>query len=67
MDNKLITTTEARKLLGISTKKMSDLIAEGRFDVEHNPLDKRVKLIKISEVEKLRAVSNLLFSKPINL
>lgn len=56
-----MTTTEARKMLGISTKKMTDLIAEGRIAVEHNPLDKRVKLIKLSEVEKLRAVSKLLF------
>lgn len=62
MENKLVTTTEARKLLGISTKKMSDLIAEGRIAVEHNPLDKRVKLVKLSEIEKLRSVSKLLYT-----
>jgi hypothetical protein len=60
MENKLMTTTEARKRLGVSTKKMSDLIAEGQIAVEHNPLDKRVKLIKVSEVEKLRAVNKLM-------
>ena len=60
-----MTATEARKLLGISTKKMSDLIAEGQISVEQNPLDKRVKLIKLSEIEKLRAISKLLFSETI--
>jgi predicted DNA-binding transcriptional regulator AlpA len=51
--NDLITTTEAIKLLGISTTKMRDLLREGSLRHFPNPLDKRQKLVSKSEVLSL--------------
>lgn len=50
----LIRTTEARKLLGVSTVKMTQLIKHGVFTVYSDLLDRRVKLISRSEVESLK-------------
>ena len=50
----LIRTTEARKLLGVSTVKMTQLIKHGVFTVYADLLDRRVKLISRSEVESLK-------------
>ena len=52
--NDLIRTTEARKLLGVSTVKMTQLIKHGVFTVYEDLLDRRVKLISRSEVESLK-------------
>jgi predicted DNA-binding transcriptional regulator AlpA len=46
----LITVTEARRLLGVSHTKMSQLIKQGVFRHFPNPLDGRVKLISKQEV-----------------
>lgn len=50
----LIPATEARKLLGVSPAKMSQLFKEGI--IRHFPdlLDKRVKLVSESEVLSLK-------------
>jgi hypothetical protein len=56
MKKKLIKTVEAQKVLGISKKKMSALLAEGAIPFTCDPLDKRVKLVNISDLEKLRTV-----------
>lgn len=50
----LIPATEARKMLGVSPAKMSQLLKEGV--IRHFPdlLDKRVKLVSESEVLSLR-------------
>ena len=50
----LIRVTEARKMLGVSPAKMSQLLKEGV--VRHFPdlLDKRVKLVSEAEVLSLR-------------
>ena len=53
MSNFLIKVSEAQKLLGVSKKKMASLIAEGTVVFESDPLDKRVKLIKVADVERL--------------
>jgi hypothetical protein len=53
MKKTLIKTTEAQKILGISKKKMSALLAEGALNFTCDPLDKRVKLVKMTDVEKL--------------
>jgi len=53
MENRLIKVTEAQKLLGVSKKKMASLIAEGVLSFELNVLDKRVKLVRLSDVERL--------------
>ena len=50
----LIRTTEARKLLGVSTVKMTQLIKSGAFIVYSDLLDRRVKLLSRAEVEALK-------------
>lgn len=53
----LITNTEARRLLGVSPKKMADLIKAGGLKFYSDTLDQRVKLISRAEVERLKASS----------
>ncbi|HKC63619.1 MAG TPA: hypothetical protein VKB86_08270 [Pyrinomonadaceae bacterium] len=53
MDDQLIKVTEAQKLLSVSKKKMASLLAEGTLRFELDPLDKRVKLVKLADVERL--------------
>ena len=53
MTNLLIKVSEAQRLLGVSKKKMASLIAEGTISYESDPLDKRVKLVKMADVERL--------------
>jgi hypothetical protein len=50
----LITTSEARILLGVSAVKMAQLIREGLVRHFPNPLDKRVKFVSKREVLSLR-------------
>jgi hypothetical protein len=50
----LITATEARKLLNVSTYKLKHLLDEKALRVYTNPLDKRVKLVSRAEVLKLK-------------
>jgi hypothetical protein len=49
----LITTTEARQLLGVGKHKMKDLLGT-ELAVYTNPLDKRKKLVSRAEVLKLK-------------
>lgn len=53
MTNLLIKVSEAQRLLGVSKKKMASLLAEGTISYESDPLDKRVKLVKMADVERL--------------
>ena len=48
--NDLISTTVARKLIGISPATMARLIKEGTVTTYPNPLDKRQKLVSKSQV-----------------
>jgi hypothetical protein len=57
-DSKLITVTEARRLLGISANKMSALIGSGTLPYEQDPLDRRVKLVRRVDVEGLMRKRN---------
>ena len=50
----LITTSEARRILGVSAVKMAQLIKEGVIAHFPNPLDKRVKFVSKAEVEALK-------------
>jgi hypothetical protein len=50
----LITTSEARALLGVSAVKMAQLIKNGVVRYFPNQLDKRVKLVSKREVLSLR-------------
>lgn len=50
----LISTAEARKLLGVSRVKMSQLLRDGRLRHFPDSLDKRYKLVSRAEVEALK-------------
>jgi hypothetical protein len=45
--------SEARKFLGISISKMTALVGSGRIAVEDDPLDRRVRLVRRSDLEDL--------------
>jgi excisionase family DNA binding protein len=55
--DELMTIAEATQYLGISNKTMARLIREGALPWQHDPLDKRSKLVKRSDVEALKARS----------
>ena len=50
----LITSTEARKLLGVSPLKMRELLKSGALRHYPNPLDRRVKFVSKAEVLSLK-------------
>ena len=50
----LITSTEARKLLGVSPIKMAKLLKHGVLRVYPDPLDERKKLVSKGEVLGLK-------------
>lgn len=50
----LITSTVARRLLGVSTWKMAQLLKSGRIRHYPDPLDERKKLVSKAEVEALK-------------
>lgn len=50
----LITVAEARKMLGVSTVKIAQLIKNGMLRHFSDPLDKRVKLVSEAEVRALQ-------------
>ena len=52
-NSELVTVAEARRILGISANKMSALIGSGTLPYEQDPLDRRVKLVKRSDLEGL--------------
>jgi hypothetical protein len=52
-DSELVNVAEARRILGISANKMSALIGSGTLPYEQDPLDRRVKLVKRSDLEGL--------------
>lgn len=58
--DELLTTAQVRDILGISKVKMAQLIASGELHTQLDPLDKRVKLIRRSEVDALLARSSKL-------
>jgi excisionase family DNA binding protein len=49
-----MTTTEATSFLGISSKTMSRLIREGVLKTHDHPLDRRKKLVRYSDVSRLK-------------
>jgi hypothetical protein len=54
---KKINLTQARKILGVSPNKMSKLISDGTLTYEQDPLDQRVKLVFLKDVENLKRLS----------
>lgn len=55
--SKKINLTEARKILGVSPNKMSKLISDGTLRHETDPLDQRVKLVYLEDVQRLKSLS----------
>jgi hypothetical protein len=49
----LLSASEARKLLGVSTRKLAELFRNGALTAESDPLDKRLKMVKRVQVEAL--------------
>ena len=49
-----MTTTEATHFLRISTKTMSRLIRDGIIHTRSHPLDRRKKLVRVVEIQRLR-------------
>lgn len=49
-----MSASEAAKELGVSRKKIADLIKSGELPTKEDPLDKRVKLITRSAVADLK-------------
>jgi excisionase family DNA binding protein len=49
-----ITTTQATAYLGVSTKTMSRLIRDGVIKTYDHPLDRRKKLVRLSDVAELK-------------
>jgi len=50
-----ISVAEARELLGVSEPKMARMIKDGVLRTEPNPVDKRSKIIRRSDVQVLAA------------
>jgi hypothetical protein len=50
-----LTVAEAKQVLHVSRNKMGELIRMGILPTEPNPLDRRSKLIKRTDVEVLAA------------
>jgi len=57
-NSKKINLTQARKILGVSPNKMSKLVNDGTLAHELDPLDQRVKLVLLKDVERLKRVSD---------
>lgn len=53
MNEQLVKVTEAQRMLSVSKKKMASLLAEGTLPFELDPLDKRVKLVRLVDIERL--------------
>jgi excisionase family DNA binding protein len=49
-----LTVAEAQELLGVTKRKMADLISRGDIPSEENPFDRRSKLVRRADVEKLK-------------
>ncbi len=56
-DVKKINLSQARKILGVSPNKMSKLVNDGTLPYEQDPLDQRVKLVLLKDVENLKRLS----------
>ena len=56
--SKKINLTQARKILGVSPNKMSKLVSDGTLPYELDPLDQRVKLVLLKDVETLKQLSD---------
>lgn len=49
----LVTLGEAQERLGVSRFKMTQLVKEGKLQVFQSELDRREKLVRVSDLEQL--------------
>jgi hypothetical protein len=56
-ESEYITVADARDYLGVSKRKIAQLVAEGALPAEPNPLDKRSKVLRRADVEALKRKS----------
>lgn len=54
-NEEFLTLTQARKLLGVSRTKLWTLVKEGQLTIYKDPLNKRVRLVRREDVERLRS------------
>lgn len=52
-DEEYVTVREAGEMLGVSKVKMAQLLRDGVLTAQDSVLDKRVKLIKREDVERI--------------
>jgi hypothetical protein len=55
-ESEYVTATQARLILGVGKNKMAELIENGTLPTRDNPLNKRAKLIKRSDLAPLLAL-----------
>lgn len=48
-----ISVAEAREILGVSATRIAEMLRTGELIAEQNPLDRRGKLLKRSDIEAL--------------
>jgi hypothetical protein len=60
---KKLTLTQAHKYLCISFTKLTALIKGGQLSFEQDPLDNRVKLVKRSDLDRLRRRGRKIYPK----
>lgn len=56
-----LTLTEAARYLGVSRAKLSRMAKEGVIPFRHSPLDRRVKLFRLDDLDELLARSRRLY------
>ena len=54
----LLTLGEAASYIGVSLKTMTGLVRDGTVKANKDPIDKRKKLVKKSEIDRLKEGSH---------
>lgn len=55
--NEMLTAREAQEYLGVSKRKMWQLLKSGAVQTQDDPLDARLKLVRKSDLDALLAQS----------
>lgn len=55
--NEMLTAREAQEYLGVSKRKMWQLLKSGAVQTQDDPLDARLKLVRKSDLDALMARS----------
>jgi len=54
MDERWVKMKDAAKLLGVHPSRISQLATRGVLRIKPHPLDKRIKLVDLSQIEEIR-------------